>query len=45
MPDFPWYIWAAIGAVFVLFIWPMLNAIIFGVIDKATGGGQKAQGA
>lgn len=45
MPNFPWYIWAALGALFVLFIWPMLNGLIFGTIGAVTGGGQKAQGA
>lgn len=45
MSNLPWWVLMALGALFVLFVWPLLNGILFSAVGAVTGGGEKKKGA
>lgn len=42
MPNFPWYIWAALGALFIMFVFPLILSLLGSVMGRAQGSKQGA---
>lgn len=42
MPNFPWYIWAALGALFIMFVFPLILSILGSLLGRTQGSQQGA---
>jgi len=44
MPNWPWYIWAVLGAAFIMFGFPLIMSILSSILGKGAGATANKQG-